>query len=142
MEDWSNDFVKGIETAVIEVEKFCIDVTEGFNHVMDNLTEFSEEITEEVQNKLIPDLDQCLNEILEPILDVYLELELDVEDEEDEEAFDPFVTYVHPTATQNPVCRGCSNYHGKIYGGNLLVCGMHPYGVDSDSCPDWESDHD
>ncbi|MEB3887129.1 hypothetical protein [Lyngbya sp. CCY1209] len=135
MEDWPNEFFKGIETAVIEVEKFFTDVTEEFNHMMDDLTQLSEEFAEEVQNKIIPDLDECLNEILEPILEIYMDLDIDVEEEE----FDPFVTYVHPTATQNPACRGCKNYHGQVYGGNLLVCGMHPYGVEEDSCPDWES---
>jgi hypothetical protein len=40
---------------------------------------------------------------------------------------------VMPTA-----CRGCRHYHGQKYGGNLLVCGMHPYGVAEDHCPDWQ----
>lgn len=40
--------------------------------------------------------------------------------------------------SQRPsVCRGCCHYHGRIYSGNLFVCGMHPYGVDSDVCEDW-----
>lgn len=36
------------------------------------------------------------------------------------------------------VCQGCINYNGSSYGGNLLICGMYPYGCDSDVCPDWE----
>ncbi len=36
-------------------------------------------------------------------------------------------------------CRGCQHYHGQSYGGNLFICGMHPYGVESDTCPDWEA---
>lgn len=44
-----------------------------------------------------------------------------------------------PTLPQQPsVCRGCCHYHGKMYGGNLLVCAMHPYGADGDQCHDWE----
>ncbi|MBE9178610.1 hypothetical protein IQ268_08565 [Oculatella sp. LEGE 06141] len=35
-------------------------------------------------------------------------------------------------------CQGCCHYHGRVYGGNMLVCGMHPYGAEEDSCPDWE----
>lgn len=34
-------------------------------------------------------------------------------------------------------CEGCSSYHGKSYGGNMLVCGIHASGWDGDSCPDW-----
>jgi hypothetical protein len=36
-------------------------------------------------------------------------------------------------------CQGCCHYHGQYYGGNFLVCGMHPYGVESEHCPDWEA---
>jgi hypothetical protein len=35
-------------------------------------------------------------------------------------------------------CRGCVNYHGKIYSGHQLICAMHPYGVSEDRCTDWE----
>lgn len=35
-------------------------------------------------------------------------------------------------------CKGCCHYHGQKYGGNLLVCGMHPYGVEEEHCPDWQ----
>ncbi|GAB4235944.1 MAG: hypothetical protein Kow00121_63370 [Elainellaceae cyanobacterium] len=45
-----------------------------------------------------------------------------------------------PLPSQQPkVCEGCCHYHGRMYGGNLLVCAMHPYGVEDDRCPDWES---
>lgn len=45
-------------------------------------------------------------------------------------------------------CNGCKYYDGSIYGGNLLVCGMHPYGPGDESdpatqptsCEDWEGD--
>lgn len=40
---------------------------------------------------------------------------------------------------QPKVCQGCSHYHGRVYGGNLLVCGMHPYGADGEHCHDWEA---
>ncbi len=33
-------------------------------------------------------------------------------------------------------CRECKNLHGQVYGGNLLVCGLHPYG--QENCPDYE----
>lgn len=34
-------------------------------------------------------------------------------------------------------CIGCTNYHGVEYGDNVLVCGIHPNGWDSDNCPDY-----
>jgi hypothetical protein len=40
---------------------------------------------------------------------------------------------------QVPVnCRDCSNLCGQTHGGNLLVCGMHPYGPSGDICDDFE----
>jgi hypothetical protein len=34
------------------------------------------------------------------------------------------------------VCRGCCHYHGHSYGGERLICAMHPYGVDQEECGD------
>jgi hypothetical protein len=39
-------------------------------------------------------------------------------------------------------CQGCRHYHGRSYGGERLVCGMHPYGVAQDECADWEASLD
>jgi hypothetical protein len=44
------------------------------------------------------------------------------------------------TPDHQPVCMGCRNYNGTTFGGNLLVCGFHPYGCPEDSCPDWEGE--
>jgi hypothetical protein len=44
-----------------------------------------------------------------------------------------------PLLPQQPaVCQGCRHYHGRVYGGNLLVCAMHPYGAEGEHCSDWE----
>ncbi|NET39509.1 MAG: hypothetical protein F6K19_47370 [Cyanothece sp. SIO1E1] len=37
-------------------------------------------------------------------------------------------------------CRGCLHYHGRSYGGNLLICAIYPYGVDSDHCDSWHDE--
>ncbi len=136
MEDWSKSIVEAIETVVLDMEKFFTDLTEEFNEMFGDLTKLSEEITDEVQNKILPELDECMNEIFEPILDLYFDLDIDTEGEH----FDPFVTYVQPTETEQPACRGCKHYHGQIYGGNLLVCGMHPMGAEAETCSDWEGE--
>lgn len=47
-----------------------------------------------------------------------------------------------PLLPQQPnVCQGCRHYHGRSYGGNLLVCAMHPFGADGEHCSDWEDQH-
>jgi hypothetical protein len=42
-------------------------------------------------------------------------------------------------ATVTTACQNCKHYHGQIYNNTLFVCAMHPYGCDSEICPDWES---
>lgn len=49
-----------------------------------------------------------------------------------------FAPKLDPSINVHPACRGCRHYHGRLYGGKLLVCGMHPYGWEDSHCPDWE----
>lgn len=46
--------------------------------------------------------------------------------------------YRPATPDHQPACQGCQHYHGYVYGGNLLVCGMHPHGQEVNECPDWD----
>lgn len=144
MEDWSKGFFEVIENAASEVEHFFTDMNEDFAEMLEVLTKISEEFTEQVQHSLINEidgyfneLDGYFNELIEPIIEVYREFEQDFD-----EIDSSFVTYVDPSPIQQQACRGCRNYHGQVYGGNLLVCAMHPSGVESEVCPDWESDGD
>lgn len=135
MEDWSKGLSEMVETAAAEVEKFVTEIGEEFQEMVDELTQLSDAFTTELESKVIPEIDDYINEILEPILDIYFDIELDLADED----FENFVTYVHPTASRHPACQGCQHYHGHTYNGNLLVCAMHPSGVEDETCPDWES---
>jgi hypothetical protein len=137
MEDWSKDFFEVMENAVAEVEHFFTDMSEEFVEMLEVLAKISEEFTEQVQNNLISEVDGYFNEFLEPIIEICRDFE-----PEFDEIDLSMVTYVDPSPTQQPACRGCTNYHGQVYGGNLLVCAMHPTGVESESCPDWETDGD
>jgi hypothetical protein len=135
MEDWSKGLFEVIDTAVAEMEKFVTEVSDEVQEMVEEWTRLSEEFVEDIQNKVIPEIDEFVNEVLEPIVDIYFDIELDLGDDD----FESFVSYVHPTATQHPACRGCQHYHGHVYNNNLLVCAMHPSGVEDETCPDWES---
>ncbi|MEG3834368.1 MULTISPECIES: hypothetical protein [unclassified Microcoleus] len=144
MEDWSKDFFGVMENAVSEVEHFFSEMGEEFVEMLDVLAKMSEDFTEQVQNNLINDIDGyfnefdgLFNEFIEPIIEICRDF-----DPEFDEIDLSMVTYVDPSPTQQPACRGCRNYHGQVYGGNLLVCAMHPTGVESESCADWETDSD
>lgn len=130
MEPWQKDLVDIIETVADEVEHFF----QGINNMVDAFFELTEEITEQVKNNIAAEIDQYLQELAEPLMEVYWELEDVVAD------VDPDFPYqVEATAQKNSACIGCSNYHGQVYGGNLLVCAMHPLGWDDENCPDWEN---
>ena len=132
MEHWQKNFFEILETVADEVEQFFLGVTE----IVDTLFELSEEITDQVQNTIATEIDQYLQELAEPIFEVYWELE-----EVMGEVEQPFPYTVEPTLGENPACIGCNHYHGQVYGGNLLVCGMHPYGWEEENCPDWEKEN-
>ncbi len=129
MEKWQKDFFEVLETVADEIDQFFQGVTE----TVDSFFELTEEITEQVQNSIVIEIDQYLNELAEPIFEVYWELE-EVMGEVDQ----PLPYPVEPTQQEHPACIGCRHYHGQVYSGNLLVCGMHPYGWEDKNCPDWE----
>jgi hypothetical protein len=130
MEEWQKDLLDMIETVADEVERFFL----GMNDMVDAFFELTEELSEQVQTSLASEVDQFFQDLAEPLLEVYWELEDVVGD------VDPGFPYaVEATPEQNPACIGCKNYHGQVYGGNLLVCAMHPNGREEENCPDWEN---
>ncbi len=59
----------------------------------------------------------------------------------DAEAYLEFLRRINQErqAEQPPrACQGCCHYHGQTYGGQRLICAMHPYGVEAATCPDWQ----
>jgi hypothetical protein len=149
MDDWAKEFYKAVETVATEVDRIFQEVVREIDDWVEEWVEVSEEFSTQVEETLRSTLpidemaaqfDQYLQESLDPLFELYLDLEFDLDQRRDED--DPFVpvTYVPPTAEKNSACMGCQHYHGQIYGNNLLVCGMHPYGWEGASCPDWESD--
>lgn len=123
MEEWSKSVFEVMESVAYVIDEFFVGVTE-----------IVEALADEVQSTVGVEIDQCLQDLFEPILEIYAELEEIVGDTE------PTFTYpVAPTIEKHPACIGCQHYHGQVYGGNLFVCGMHPYGWETEDCPDWES---
>lgn len=134
MDDWSKPFFEMLETAAKDVENFVTEVSEEVTEIIEILVDISEEFTEQLHYTIFTEIDRHLNEFVEPFLD-------DIDEdfvERGEETPSHFITYIDATPEKNPACMGCQHYHGYIYGGNLLVCGMHPYGWETDNCPDWQ----
>lgn len=124
MEEWQKDFFEIMEVVTSIVDEFFVGVSE-----------LVEVVAEQVQNTItVADVDQYLQELFEPFIENYSEFE-----EMGGNGDLSFTYTVDPTPDKYPACIGCHHYHGQVYGGNILVCGMHPYGWDNDNCPDWKS---
>ncbi len=127
MEEWQNELSAMFKDLTVLVD--------GFGR---ELTELVEEITTEAQEILNLQWDELKEVLTEIWQDVDLEFE-------EQNAFNwdlPYPPQPMPDPTTHRACVGCQNYNGSTYGGNLLVCGMHPYGCDSDVCADWEGEND
>lgn len=124
MEEWQKNIFEMLESVACMVDEFFLEVTE-----------MVEVFADDVQNTVGVDIDQYLQDMFEPIAELYSELE-DLVGETEQ----TYYSYpVEPTPETQPACVGCHHYHGQIYSGNLFVCAMHPYGWETEDCPDWES---
>jgi hypothetical protein len=131
MEEWQKNFFDGVEALFDEL---AYQVELFVNDVFDSLDEVTEIVEQTLQEN------QCFQEF-QDLFDLRPPVYPDTE--EGQADSDTFVSYsypVEPSIDLLPACQGCVHYHGQVYGGNLLVCGMHPLGRGEDpSCPDWEN---
>lgn len=140
MEDWQKEFWTAMENVTVEVERFFDDVGELIVVVTEELGEALEEMSAEATQTIPPEIEQFLQEIFDPIVEIYAEFEVTLWEEQEDNAESEFYLNpkVEPNRETHPACIGCHHYHGRIYEGNLLVCGIYPYGWDGETCPDWE----
>jgi hypothetical protein len=154
MFDWQKDLVELWESLVVELPLALGQLAaEVGTSLTEFVEEFAEAVTEEIEfisnelKELPPDWPgyDWLTGFREDFSGV--EQLLDTEDE-------PFTAlpsgdedwplYYEPkraaTPDHQPACIGCRNYNGTTFGGNLLVCGFHPYGCQEETCPDWEAE--
>jgi hypothetical protein len=127
MEEWQN-----------EIAAVFKDLTTLFDGFRLELTELVEEVTTEAQDILHLQWD----ELKEVLTEIWQELELEFEESTPINWDIQIPTRPMPDPATHPACVGCLNYNGSIYGGNLLVCGMYPYGCNNDTCADWAGEND
>ena len=140
MDDWFDELNRAVDTVRQDVEFLVKEATDAAIEFTDSMIQISEVVGEQVQETLLTEAEQVV-EILAEQIDEWLgpgQFSFDIDLYWQPDLSEPWVERVTPSATTHPACVGCKNYHGRIYDGNLLVCGMHPYGWDGDECPDWE----
>ncbi|NET55218.1 MAG: hypothetical protein F6K47_03160 [Symploca sp. SIO2E6] len=127
MEELSKSIVEILESVPEMLDEFFVEVTEAVDVLAD-----------ELQNTISLEIEQYFQDTFEVIFELFFVFEDEWEDIWDETE-PTFTRPMEPTPEKNSACVGCRHYHGQVYGGNLLVCGMHPYGWEAEDCPDWES---
>ncbi len=138
MDDWSKQLEETLDTMAGNLEQFFLELTDEAESWAHSVMDFSEAIASQIEGYIPPDFDQQVNEFLEPVLVGLTELEAAIE-QTVEAASQPLTYTINPILNHHASCVGCRHYHGQIYGDQMLVCGMHPYGWDADTCPDWQS---
>jgi hypothetical protein len=137
MSDWQKDLAEIWEAILTGVEELSNEVQEASAEVVDLIVGAAEQITS--------DLESIANEFKELNEEIWRDIDWEGGFNVDGENPDTdWSLYYEPhreaTAEHQPACVGCRNYNGSMFGGNLLVCGFHPYGWQEGQCPDWEGD--
>jgi len=130
MEDWTETLLKNLTAALEEMESLWADL------------ETAVAVTaEELETELATEWEGFWREWISPWLQEESEGDLwgPPGQTPPPDAHFGLVPYRAATPQHQPVCQGCLHYHGFVYEDNLLVCAMHPSGVEDSSCPDWES---
>jgi hypothetical protein len=137
MENWQ----KILEITTAEVDNFLQEIGTAVECFVEEVSSTMVTLGEQLQELVVSEIDQNIQDFLELFIDENIEAERifgdDLEDLPEELDFIS-VSLEKPTPDRHPACIGCQHYHGRVYGKNLLVCGMHPYGWHDENCPDWE----
>jgi ElaB/YqjD/DUF883 family membrane-anchored ribosome-binding protein len=138
MDEWLKQLQDNLNLAAQDSSRWLGEVSKEADQVLDQWAEISQETFQEIQDSLDPALSE-LNAQIDSTLDAsiaFLEQNLTPWIEE---TTAPLSCTINPWLQNHPTCIGCKNYHGSTYGDSMLVCGMHPYGPEENSCADWES---
>lgn len=124
------------DTIADQIEGFLIDVAQDMTDAVNEFVDFSEEVSMQLNTTFVDELEQSITVLVSPILEAYFGIGGAIED-----ITQPVTQTVEPMLKQHPACVGCRNFHGQYYGDSLLVCGMHPYGMEAgvETCPDKEA---
>ena len=137
MSDWQKDLAEIWESILTGVEELNNEVEAASAEVVDLIVSAAEQI--------ISDLESIANEFKELNDELWQDIDWggDFTFGGENDPTDWSIYYEprrEATAEHQPACVGCRNYNGSMFGGNLLVCGFHPYGWEEGQCPDWEGD--
>ncbi|CAN5614846.1 hypothetical protein BH23CYA1_BH23CYA1_07410 [soil metagenome] len=138
MDEWLKQLQTTLDLAAQNSSEWLVEVSQKADQAIEEWVDSSLEVAQEIDQAIAPNLARLGDQI-----DSALDSGLLFFDEHVaswvEETAAPLTQTVTPWLQNHPTCVGCRNYHGAEYGEEMLVCGMHPYGPEDETCPDWES---
>ncbi|MGD1854811.1 MAG: hypothetical protein ACFB2W_11225 [Leptolyngbyaceae cyanobacterium] len=142
MDDWLKQWQADIQATVDEaleqtgqfLDELSEQVVEAVSPMVNAADDALDELAEQVTENIAPPLTQALDE-LEAQLDPWVGSAVTW----CEQTMAPIHQTLTPWLQNHPKCAGCSYYHGESYGGEILVCALHPTGPEQETCPDWDS---
>lgn len=142
MDDWFEASMQTLDRMAEALEKQIVTVAEQVENVADKTADAAGEALEKLGQQMS---DAIPPETLESLDRQVEQLEASMESAGIqtmtflEEAFRPVGQTINPVVNEHKTCIGCRYYEGSDFGGNMLVCGIHPYGCQSEICPDYEA---
>lgn len=137
MEDWQQEMYRQFEQWADEAEQFWTEATQAMLDTIDEACQLSEAIAKDIEDIFWEELGRLEEWFGSPAdpgsvyrYDAHIEYGFD---------HDPDLADFRLWRTP-AVCANCRHYHGQMYGGTMLICGMHPYGPgeEATSCSDRE----
>lgn len=151
MDNWEDFFNNLLENSKQEFNTFCEQLGKDWQKTTSDLEKNLGDFAEEVETLFTEELTGFINEVdilmdgfLSLLIDDDLSQRINQDRDNNNSNYPDFMVWfeeqkVEPNSQVHPACINCANYHGRVYNGNLLVCGMHPYGWNDENCPDWEA---
>lgn len=138
MDEWLKQLQTTLDQAAQDSSEWLVGVSQKADQAIEEWVDSSLEAAQEIDQVIAPTLAR-LGEQMDSALDSGLVFFDEQVAPWVEETTAPLTQTVTPWLQNHPTCVGCRNYHGGEYGEEMLVCGMHPYGPEDETCPDWES---
>lgn len=157
MKDWSDDIFTALEKTIKDFEQLSYNISEWVETVTEEVTEEVIETVDFLTEQIDIYLPREIEDFVQDVWQTFIDIESDWSGENfRDDSYEDNQNYwrnhfsedlgwnpkIDPSSEFHPACIGCVNYHGRIYNGNILICGMHPYGWETENCPDWESQND
>jgi hypothetical protein len=148
MDNWDKFLRDWLENSQREFTVFWQQLNQDWQKSRVQLEESLGNFAVEIEEVLTEELSEFINEV-DTLMDDFVSIIInhDLIDETNHNSSNSdYIIWleeekVKPSSQHHPACVGCQHFHGQIYGENLLVCAMHPYGWSDDNCPDWEGDN-